>query len=115
MLARRSENIGLTPRRRARTKPPALTEEEKVEIKEAFDLFDTARRGSIDYHELKVCLRALGFPVKKPEVLKLVRDADINNTGRIEYDDFVDIMKKKFAERDPDAEMMKVRLVLSVW
>ena len=32
-----------------------LTEEEKQEIKEAFDLFDTDNDGALDYHELKVC------------------------------------------------------------
>ena len=32
---------------------------------EAFDLFDTDKSGSIDYHELKVAIRALGFDVKK--------------------------------------------------
>ena len=31
-----------------------LSEEQKQEIKEAFDLFDTDKSGSIDYHELKV-------------------------------------------------------------
>jgi Ca2+-binding EF-hand superfamily protein len=35
-------------------KRPDLTEEQKQEIKEAFDLFDTDKSGSIDYHELKV-------------------------------------------------------------
>ena len=33
--------------------------------REAFDLFDTDKSGSIDYHELKVAIRALGFDVKK--------------------------------------------------
>ncbi len=33
---------------------PELTDEQKQEIKEAFDLFDTDKSGSIDYHELKV-------------------------------------------------------------
>lgn len=42
-----------------------LTEEQKQEIKEAFDLFDTDKTGTIDYHELKVAMRALGFDVKK--------------------------------------------------
>lgn len=31
-----------------------ITEEQKQEIKEAFDLFDTDKDGAIDYHELKV-------------------------------------------------------------
>ena len=55
---------------------PELTEEQKQEIKEAFDLFDTDKSGSIDYHELKVAMRALGFDVRKTEVLKLMKDFD---------------------------------------
>ena len=40
------------PRRRKRRE---LTEEQKQEIKEAFDLFDTDKDKAIDYHELKAC------------------------------------------------------------
>jgi hypothetical protein len=36
------------------TDRPQLTDEQKAEIKEAFDLFDSEKTGSIDYHELKV-------------------------------------------------------------
>ena len=39
------------PRRRKRRE---LSEEQKQEIKEAFDLFDTDKDRTIDYHELKV-------------------------------------------------------------
>ena len=34
-----------------------LAEEQKQEIKEAFDLFDTDKDQAIDYHELKVSRR----------------------------------------------------------
>ena len=50
------------PKRRGRAE---LTDEQKQEIKEAFELFDTDKTGTIDYHELKVAMRALGFDVKK--------------------------------------------------
>ena len=53
-----------------------LTEDQKQEIKEAFDLFDNEKTGRIDYHELKVTLRALGFDVHKQEVLKLMKNYD---------------------------------------
>ena len=33
-----------------------LSEEQKQEIREAFDLFDTDKDQAIDYHELKVVL-----------------------------------------------------------
>ena len=61
-----------SPRSRARATAakakPKLTEDQRAEIQEAFDLFDTDKSGSIDYHELKVAMRALGFPVRKEEV-----------------------------------------------
>lgn len=59
-----------------RKKRPELTEEQEAEVKEAFDLFDTEQNMSITYHELKVILRALGFDVKKTEVVQLARDYD---------------------------------------
>lgn len=65
-----------------------LTDEQRQEIKEAFDLFDTDKDGAIDYHELKVAMRALGFDLKKAEVLKLLRDHDHKNEGVMGWDDF---------------------------
>jgi centrin-3 len=35
-----------------------LNDEQKQEIKEAFELFDTDNSGSIDYHEMKVGTRS---------------------------------------------------------
>jgi centrin-3 len=46
-----AHSAGSKPRRRRE-----LTEEQRQEIKEAFDLFDTDKDGFLDYHELKVCL-----------------------------------------------------------
>lgn len=68
-----------------------IYKDQKQEIKEAFDLFDTDKTGTIDYHELKVTMRALGFDVKKNEVLQLMREYDRDEKGRLEYPDFVEI------------------------
>ena len=48
-----------------------LTEEQKQEIKEAFDLFDTDGSGTIDAKELKVAMRALGFEPKKQHLIQI--------------------------------------------
>lgn len=68
-----------------------LSEEQRQEIREAFDLFDTDQNGLIDYHELKVSMRALGFDVKKEEVKRIMQEVDIENTGFVNFDQFLSI------------------------
>eukprot|EP01066_Platyproteum_vivax_P010288 Platyproteum_vivax@DN4589_c0_g1_i1.p1 len=84
-----------------------ISEEHKQEVKEAFDLFDTEKTGTIDYHELKVAMRALGFEVKKSDVVELMKEYDRNGRGCVEYADFLEIMTQKISERDPVEEIAK--------
>lgn len=70
---------------------PELSNEQKQEIQEAFELFDTDKDGFVDYHELKVAMRALGFDMKKAEVLKILRDNDEKGKGLMHYDSFIKI------------------------
>jgi len=50
-----------------------ITEEQREEINEAFSLFDLDKDGHIDYHELKVALKALGFDLSKQEILAMLQ------------------------------------------
>ena len=68
-----------------------LTEEQRQEIREAFDLFDTDQNGLIDYHELKVAMRALGFDVKKEEVKRIMQEVDVESSGFVNFDQFLGI------------------------
>jgi len=86
---------------------PELSDEQKQEIKEAFELFDTDKDGAVDYHELKVAMRALGFDLKKAEVLKTLRDHDKTGHGLLDYDDFVKIMTERILARDPMEEIRR--------
>ncbi|KAJ5730107.1 uncharacterized protein N7483_004615 [Penicillium malachiteum] len=49
-----------------------LTEEQREEINEAFTLFDLDRDRHLDYHELRVAFRALGFTLTKQELISLL-------------------------------------------
>ena len=57
-----------------------LSEKQKKDIKEAFDLFDADGSGVIDIKELKVALRALGFEPKKDEIKRLISDLNTEST-----------------------------------
>ena len=82
---------GVSKAKRRTHARPELSEEQKTEIKEAFELFDTDKDRCLDYHELKVAMRALGFDLKKAEVLKILRDHDRQGHGLMEYEDFAKI------------------------
>ena len=52
-------------------------------------------------------MRALGFDVKKPEIVELMNEYDREGSGSIEYADFLDIMTTKIRNRDPVEEILK--------
>ena len=51
----------------------SLSEEQREEVNEAFSLFDLDKDSYIDYHELKVALKALGFDLPKTEILQILQ------------------------------------------
>ena len=51
-----------------------LTEDEVLEIKEAFDLFDTDHSGTIDTEELKQALMNLGIDAKNQTLQNMMND-----------------------------------------
>lgn len=94
-------------RREKKQSRQGLTEEQKQEIREAFDLFDTDGSGSIDAKELKVAMRALGFEPKKEEIKKMIVDMDKDGSGTIDFDEFLLMMTTKMSDRDAREEIMK--------
>lgn len=84
-----------------------LLEEQKQEIREAFALFDMNSDGRLDYHELKVALRALGFDMGKREVLDIIRDHDSVGDNLITYDSFYQVVGEKMLARDPIEEIRR--------
>jgi calmodulin len=56
------------------------------ELKEAFRVFDKDGDGFISYPELKIVLKILGEKLTDEEINSMVKEADLNNDGRISYD-----------------------------
>ena len=103
-----------------------LTQEQKNDIRDAFDLFDTNGSGIINIQDLKVALRALGFEPAKQEIKKLISDLNNNAQNRgdqqdkekegtitIDYNDFEDIMTTKMSERDAEQQLEKAFILFS--
>ncbi|CAM9258822.1 unnamed protein product [Chrysoparadoxa australica] len=78
------------------------------EIKEAFNLFDTEGKGSIDIRELKAGFRALGFQVKKAELRGMLSDIGKEGAASVTFNEFVEMVTPKVLARDPKEEIMKI-------
>ncbi|KAJ1650058.1 Calcium-binding component of the spindle pole body (SPB) half-bridge [Dispira simplex] len=84
-----------------------LTEEQRQEIQEVFNMFDTDKDDKLDYYEFKVAMKALGFDLPKGEIMGLIRTHDRTGDNRLGYGAFFDIMSEKIRNRDPVEEIRK--------
>ncbi|KAL0613650.1 Centrin-1 [Plecturocebus cupreus] len=96
-----------TSQKRKVVPKPELTEDQKQDVREAFDLFDADGSGTIDAKELKVAMRALGFKPRKEEMKKMISEVDKEGTGKISFNDFLAVMTQKMSEKDTKEEMLK--------
>ena len=84
--------------------------QQRNEVEEAFNLFDTNGHGLIEVSDLKVALRALGFEPAREEIKKLVSDLNKTQQSRdrekekekegqvtIDFAAFLDIMTTKMS------------------
>ncbi len=79
------------PQQKKKTQKTDLTDEQKQEIRQAFDLFDSDKDGILDSYELKVAMRALGFEMKNDEIRTIVSKFDPVNKSCIRLSDFVEL------------------------
>ena len=83
-----------------------LTDDQINLLKEAFDLFDMEKTGQIDFHELKLTLKAFGFKISKEELFMIKKKLDPDDTNKITFEQFINYMTEKFSERNPQEEAM---------
>lgn len=66
-----------------------------VECRAAFDLCDKNHDKSISTKELIVALRKLGLEPSEKEVKKIIKEVDRNSDDRIDFNEFLLMVKKK--------------------
>ena len=73
-----------------------LTEDQINLLKEAFDLFDMEKTGQIDFHELKLTLKAFGFKVSKEEMYIIKKRLDPDETNKINFEQYINFLTEYF-------------------
>jgi len=102
-----------------------LSEEQREEIGEAFNLFDLDKDGYIDYHELKVAMKALGFDLPKNEILAILTQHGVSTPQQaatnskqpaqralqtrrlLSFQTFQTLMAQRIVNRNPEEEIQR--------
>merc|ERR1711971_193946 len=71
---------------------PGLGEEQVMEIKDAFDLFDKDRSGEITVGEMLEAMRSLGYDVDGGEAAEHVKNLDRDGSGALEFNEFYELL-----------------------
>ena len=86
-----------------------ITEDQKREIKEAYESFED---GGINPKELKLAMKALGFDPKNEDVGRILAQVEKKGKKPVEFEEFVDLLIEK-PNKDPKVEMEKAFRILT--
>ena len=84
----------------------SMTEERRAALAEAFSLMDADNSGEIDFSELAMAMRALGFG--REEIREAIAQGDGDGDGTLNFDEFVSLISKAEAKSGADESAMYV-------
>ncbi|XP_047926705.1 uncharacterized protein [Anser cygnoides] len=72
-----------------------LSDQQRLQLREAFDLFDADGSGQMDVRGLKITMRALGCELRKEEMKRIISQVDEEGSGKINFESFLQVMAQK--------------------
>jgi calmodulin len=80
-------------------------EDEQINIyKQAFDMFDKKGNGTISSDDLYLAFKNMGNEFTMEQVEEMVRELDEDNSGEIDFEEFISLIKK-VNENDEEDEI----------
>ena len=70
-----------------------------LEVKEAFNVFDSEQSGGLDARELKAALTALNVKISKDEIRQIYFEYGKDIKEKINYDEFLEIVTPRLPDR----------------
>ena len=84
--------------------------EDKInEYKEAFDMFDKDKSGTISANEITKIMKNFGNPVSKKEVETMIAEIDTSGDGELDFEEFVTLMQKQIQYLEESDEDLVLR------
>ena len=84
--------------------------EDKInEYKEAFDMFDKDKSGTISAVEITKIMKNFGNPVSKKEVERMIAEIDTSGDGELDFEEFVTLMQRNISYIEESEEDLVLR------
>lgn len=86
----------------------AITDEERAELKETFQLFDRDNDGYLNVRELGEAMRAMAQHPTEQEIQELVKKPDGDEGPALtDFDAYLNIMAKRMTVPEPDDQLLE--------
>lgn len=82
------------------------------EYRDAFELFDKDKDGTITAKELANVMKSLNQDPSEQELNEMIAEVDIDGNGHIDFDEFVNLMNRRSKETDAEEEVINAFKVL---
>jgi len=81
-----------------------MLEEDQIEtLRKAFNSFDTEDQGFITTDTVGVILKMMGIKISTRELEEIIKEADEDGSGQLEFEEFVQLSAKFLIEEDQEA------------
>ena len=83
-----------------------IPESRLKEFRDAFELFDKDKDGTITIKELANVMKSLNQDPTEYELKEMIDEVDIDGNGQIDFEEFVSLMNKRTKETDTEEEVI---------
>jgi Ca2+-binding EF-hand superfamily protein len=89
----------------------ALPLEAVLELKQAFDTFDTAKSGTINPHDLKQAMEKQGFSARSPTLFAMISSLPDEDIASVDFESFI----KMLTDERPDSSLAEFRRMFNIF
>ena len=86
-----------------------IPEDQVAEYKEAFDMFDRNKTGTLSIGDITKIMKNFGYPMTKEEARGMISNVDASGDGEVDFEEFVMLMEKQVHNLSDDPVLLAFR------
>ena len=83
-----------------------ISEEQRKELQDVFDQFDKDKDGKISGLESENAMMSMGQSPTEEEINEMMREVDLNQDGKIDFDEFMILMTRSSPDTQTEEEVI---------